>query len=191
MMMKKNSALISARVSSLILWLCAVFALLLLPVPAMAQTSIAVVNVQQLLSESKAAKSIQEQVQQHREKFLEELSKQEQTLRDMEKELVEDSKTMNPEDLAAKRQKFEEQFAETRQLVQKRKTELDIAVAKAMGELRDRLFQVVQNIASDKGYDLVISNQNVVVGTKSIDISEESMEALNEAVSKITLEMQE
>ena len=170
--------------------IAALFTLLLsVPMVAWAQTSVAVVDVKMLLSDSLAAQSIQKQVQEQRTQFLEELSKQEQTLRGMEKSLLEASKSLSSEQVAEKKGEFEKQFSETRQLVQKRKSELDQAVGKAMDQLRDQLFVVVQKIATDKGYDLVISRQNVVVGAKTIDITDESMKALNESISAINLQV--
>lgn len=156
-----------------------------------ADASVAVVDVQSLLSDSKAAKNIQKQIQGYREKFLEELSKRETELREMDKALMKEKDKLSSEELAKRRQAFEKQFAETGAMAQKKRKELDRATFNAVGQLKESLFQVVQDIASEQGYELVISRQNVVVGAKSIDISDEAMARLNKKVSKIKLELED
>jgi outer membrane protein len=167
-----------------------VFILVSFPVLAMAQTSIAVVDVQRLLTESEAAKSIQKQVQAKREKFLTVLSAQERELREMERELVEPKSDIPKERQAENKKAFEERFQQTRQMAQKARHDLDAATAKAMAQLRDAVYEVVGAIADERGYTLVLAKQNVVIGDKSIDISEESLNRLNKAVSDIKLEVE-
>ena len=140
------------------------------PVVAQAQTSVAIVDIQWILAESKAAKSIHKQVKKHRDTFLEELSKQEQGLREQEKKLIEERKTLSKEELAKKQKNFEKKFLETRKLAQEKKRTLDKALGNSMSKLRDYLYTVVGEIAEEKGYDLVISSQQVVLGAKSLNI---------------------
>ena len=168
-----------------------VFALFLLVTPSVsrAQTSIAVVDVQALMTESEAAKNVQKQIETQREQFLSELSKLEQDLRKSEKDLADQQSTLPKEDFAKKKQEFETKFLEARRLAQKRKKALDDASTKAMGKLREEILKIVGVIAEQKGYSLVLSRQNVVIGDKSMDISEEAMKELNKAISKITLEV--
>ncbi len=170
-----------------------IVALLLLsfsaPVQAQESTSIAVVDVQKLLTESKAAKDIQKQLKKYREKFMEHLSKEEQALKKTEKDLIEKKADMAPEDFAKERKAFEEKFLETRRFAQKQKRALDEATVKAMANLEAELYKAVQSIADDKGYDLIISRQNVVLGAKALDISEDAMSKLNDAISKIELDV--
>lgn len=163
--------------------------ILLFPLTSFAaETSIAYVDVQRLLTESDAAKHIQSQVQKRREKFLGELSKQEQDLNNERKE-IEEGAALPKEELAAKRKKFEEDFQEARKSAQKRKKDLDVALNKAVGRLRDEISKVVKSVAAEKGYTLVISQQAVLMGDESANISGEVMAKLNKTVSKIPLEM--
>lgn len=87
---------------------------------AKADVSIAVVDVQRLLTESEAALSIQKQVQAEREKLQNEFAGYEQKLRDSEKQLVETRGDMSPEEFSSKREEFQIELQETGSLVQKK-----------------------------------------------------------------------
>ncbi|MCF8496409.1 MAG: OmpH family outer membrane protein [Alphaproteobacteria bacterium] len=158
---------------------------------ARAETSFAIVDVQRALTESVAARNIQDQVKSYRAKFLEEISREEQSLREQEKKIADESASLSKEDLQKKKQDFETKFMETSRMAQNRKKNLDAALAKAMTQLRDKFFGIVQTLADEKGYTMVISRQAVVVTRASTDITEESMKRLDQAISKIPLEVSE
>ena len=162
---------------------------LVVPGLAKAETVIAIVDVRILLSESDAAKSIQKQIKKHRDKFVESLAKDEKELRKLEKNLIEKKDELSPDDFAKKRKEFEEKLLETRKEAQEQKRKLDEAAADASRKLRNEITDIVEDIAEDKGYNLVLSAQNVVIGAKEINITEEVMDALNDEVSKISLKL--
>ena len=166
----------------------ALFCLLVTPWPAMAQaTAIGVVDVQKLLSESDAALDIQRQIHENRNRFLEEVSTQEQTLRAMEKQLSEEHSTLPTEEFAKKKEAFEKQFVETRRLAQKRKKALDDAAAAAMASLTGHMNAAVKEVSAERGFTIVLSRQQVVMADDTIDISGDVLEKLNKAVSQIAL----
>lgn len=165
------------------------FSLLVLPVASVAasEVSIAVVDVQSLLTESKAAKSIQKKVQAEREKFLSDLTKEEDSLRALDKELAEQAGSLSAEELAGKRKDFEQKFLEARENAQKGKMELDQALLKTMARLKGKVVEVVREVAGEKGHNIVLTSQNVVFADQAIDITEESMARLNKAVLDMDL----
>lgn len=165
--------------------------LVLVPFGARAETSIAVVDVQTLLSQSEAAKSIEKQVDEFKEKFLSEVSGEEQALRDNEKTLTEQRGSLSKEEFASKAREFEEKLYKMRQTTQGKKRALDEAFSKANGEIRAKVYEIVQQIASEKGFNLVISKQNVIVGEQSIDLTAETMTRLNKALPSIVMDVKE
>ena len=175
--------------SLLLTLLAAFFVLTFAPQTAMAEQDIAIADIKKLLSESDAAKHIQTQVQKQRETFLQSVSKQEQDLKKTEKELIEKKATLSPEDFAKEKQEFEKKFIETRNEAQKQKVKLDKAAIKAVGELEEEIYKVIQGIADERELSLVLSKQSVVLGANSLDITAEAMKQLNKAISKIKLEL--
>lgn len=154
-----------------------------------AEASIAVVDVQLLLTESKAAKNIQEQVQKERDKLQAEFSGYETKLRESEKLLVENRDEMTPEEFTKKRDQFQASLQETGGIVQKKKRSLENAMAKATGKLRNEILKIVAAIAESNKYDIVLTRQNIVLVAKSYDITDQVMASVNEKVGQIPLEM--
>lgn len=152
---------------------------------------LAVVDVQKLMSESKAAQSIQGQIKTYREKFLGEMSKKEQTLRDAEKSLAGQRSTLSAEAFAEKKKAFEKQLLDAREYAQKKKRALDAAATQGLQKLESELVKVVKAIASEKNLQMVISKQSVVLGDNGLDISDDAMKRLNAAVSDIKLEVKD
>ncbi len=155
---------------------------------AMAEVSIAVVDVQNLMTESVAAKSIQKKVQARREALQGEFSGYEKTLRDNEKQLVDKRAEMSPEEFNKKREEFQRKLQETGGVVQKKRVALEKSVAKATHELREKILKIVAEISEAKKYNMVLSRQNIVIVEKSMDITQEVMTKLNETVKDIPLE---
>jgi len=159
-------------------------------VPVSAQKSaIAVVDVVRILTQSDAAKSIQAQREKLRTNFLAEISKTEQDLSQQEKILSDPAAQASPQDYAKKKRAYEEKLIAVRKMAQDKKRILEEASKKAMDSLRDQLYTVVQDIAHERGYSLVISNKDVIAGEKSLDITEETFRRLNEKVKNIALEL--
>lgn len=172
-------------------WLLAAFtaALFLGATPARAELSFVVVDVQRIMTESKAAVSIQEQVQGQREKLQSEFSGYEQKLRDNEKNLLEERGDMSAEEFKAKREEFQKNLQETGALVQNKKRNLEEALVKATAKLRGEVLKIVAGMADERDYDVVMSRQNIVLVSKTLDITEEVMVAIDGKIKKIPLEL--
>lgn len=166
---------------------CLVFAALFVnfSAPAFAETVIAVVDVDRILQESDAAKNLQKKRSDAREKFLSELSSKEQELRKQGEALFKKQKELSEEDFAKERKKYEADLLEVRKLAQTKKRAFEEASVDSLKQLRDGLTGVVQKMAAEKGYDLVISARDVIAGEKSLNITEEALKQMNDSVKEI------
>lgn len=158
--------------------------------PAGTVLHLAVVDVQELLSQSKAAKSLQTQLKGQRDKFQEEFSKYEKDLRDTEQSLTKERSTLKPDAFNKKREAFEEKLLETRKLAQARKRALDEGFSTAVGSLRDEMVKIVAGVAEEKNFDLVISRQNVVIVDKSLDITKDVLTKLDKDMPDVQLKVE-
>lgn len=177
--------LMKAVIATAILLIC----MQAVPSRAVEPTTVAVVDVQKLLKDSKAGVNIQQQLETHKTKFLAEIAQQEQKLRDDEKALSEQRSALAPEEFAKKAKAFESELTESRRLAQERKKALEDAASKSMGTLRDEILKIVQQISDERGYSLVINRQNVIISSKGMDITDETLARLDKAISQIALEI--
>lgn len=150
--------------------------------------SIAIVDIQLLITQSKAGKNIQDQLEKQKSDFLAGISKEEQKLRDNEKALSDQRASLSAEDFAKKAKEFEANLADSRRQAQDHKKDLEESATKALLKLKDEINKVVKAISAEKKYDIVLNSQNVVVGNKSIDITDEALANLDKNISQIPLE---
>lgn len=162
----------------------------LMPLAARAETKVAVINIQEIMAESSAAKSIHEQLGEHRKAFQEEFSRYERTLAEEEKRLAEERSAMNPEEFAKRRQEFENKVLETRKLVQKRQRSLEEAAGKALNKIREEVLEIVSALADQEQYDLVITRQNIILAQKEMDVTEQVMVQLNQSLKEVPLQVE-
>ncbi len=161
-----------------------------LPSLSYAETNIAVVDVQRLLNESKAAKSIQKQLNTHKESFQSEFSVREKKLRETELKLSEGREKLSVEAFGKQKTAFEENLMETRQLAQKRRRELETAANEALISLRQEIVKIVADMADKEKYDLIMTKQNIILAAKAMDVTDVVMKKLNSKITKIDLKIQ-
>ncbi len=159
------------------------------PTAANAELTIAVVDVDYVMSQSSAAKSIKKQVEKKHKTFMDKVKEEEQKLIADQKKIEAERKDISREELIKKAQEFEKKRFEARKSIQEKKSKLDNAYNEAMNKLTKVIYEVCQTIADEKNIDLVITRQNIIVGNMSLDITKEVAEKMNEKLPKVTLKV--
>ncbi len=152
--------------------------------------SMAVIDVQALLSQSEAAKSIQFQINTEREQFQKEVTEKEKKLKEQEKALIASNGKVSEAEFNKNKATFEKDVTDARQKIQKKKHSLEDAAGKSIEQLRNEITKIVAGLSDEKKYDIVITRQNVVLAVKSLDITADVMERLNDKVKKIDLKVE-
>jgi Skp family chaperone for outer membrane proteins len=170
--------------------------LLLLSGPALAADvgdnkplKIAVIDLQAVLADSKAGKSIQAQLEKLRKDFQEEFQKQEEKLRTEDQELSKQREKMAAEDFTKKRREFEGKVAAMQRDAQEKRRQLEQAVGRATGELQGKVFQVVGKIAEDRNINLVLSRTQVFLAQKSFDITIDTIKNLDAQITSVPVSL--
>lgn len=175
-----------------IIQMLAVAAFLLVFVPVnthAAELSLAVVDIEKILNDSKASKSVQAQVEEKRKTFLAEVEAADKKLRDEQAAIEAKRETFTPEELAAKGKEFSESRMAARNKIQETKSKLDAAYAETMNKLTKTIYEVCQKIADERKIDLIITRQNIIVGSMSLDITKDVLDQLNATLPKLSLEV--
>jgi outer membrane protein len=154
-----------------------------------APPTIALVDVQRILNESKASQSLQKQIQAKRESFQKELADKEKKLKDTEKSLISDKEKLSAEEFAKKRKAYEESIAEARKLFQQRRNSLEQGVGKGMEELKRNIAEAAAKVADEKKYDIVLTRDSVLLAEKSLDITADVLKNLDAKLPDLKLEV--
>lgn len=152
--------------------------------------SIALVDVEKILAESKAAQSLQKQIQGKKESFQKEFAAKEKELKTTETSLLSEKEKLSAEEFGKKRKAYEEKILETRKLFQKRRNSLDQGLEKAMQELRRNIVESAAKVADAKGYDIVLTRDSVLIAEKSLDITADVLKELDAKVTDIKLKVE-
>ena len=148
---------------------------------------VAVVDVQFILQEAAASKSIQKQLEAQRETYQNEISKQEEKLRAAEQELNRERSNLSADAFGQKRREFEQQVADVQRTVQARKRVLDQAFNESMSKVRDTVLQIVTEVAGEQKATLVLAKQQVVLAEKSLDLTPAVLDRVNTKLPMVTV----
>lgn len=149
--------------------------------------TIAVIDMQRIMQESKAVQSIQQQINQQRSQYQSELSNKEKELREADEALARQRTILSSEAFKKKRQELEQRIGELQRDIRTRKKELDQNYGEAMEKVQNRLIQIVQEIASDRNVDLVLNKATLVLVRPQMEITDIALKRLNRQLSSVNV----
>jgi outer membrane protein len=153
--------------------------------------SVAVLDLQQLLKTSKGAQNIESQLVTIRKEFQSVVEKEEKTLREAEKAIVDQKGKLSEADFKKKAQEFQTKVAASQKKIQERKNKLDKALGVAVGKLRDQIVKVASDISTKKGFDVVVARSSVViVPNKDLDITQQVLERVDADLPEIKVSVE-
>jgi outer membrane protein len=151
------------------------------------QTIAAVVDFQKIMADSKAARSINDQIDARRQTYLDELSREEQRLYEVDKQLARQRALLAPEAFAEQRRTFEAEVQSAQRLSQERRRQLEAARTEALGEVRKAVVEVVDELAKNRGFNLVLPSSAVLLFAPDLDLTEQVMTRLDARLPSVAV----
>lgn len=151
--------------------------------------TIIVIDFQEVLRNSAAAKSIQQQLERTRAAYQEDINKKEKDLRTAEQDLAQQRAVLAPEAFQQRRRDFETRVADVQRDVSGKKRQLDQAFEENIGKVREQLIVIVDQLAKETKANLVISKAAVVIVEKKFDLTGEALARLDKKVASVKLVM--
>lgn len=164
--------------------LCAL-SLTALPVDAHAEGKIAVLNIQEIMRESLAAKSVKGTLENQQKSFQSEMVKKEQDLQKKEKDLAQQKSVLSPEEFEKRVKDFRLQATSAQKEVQTKKAKLDKAFADALGEIQKAVVDIVGEQAKAKQLEAVFPTSQLLFAAPSLDITADVLAQLNKRLPKV------
>jgi len=153
--------------------------------------AVAIIDVQKVLRESVAAKSLTGKIEVERNKYQKELRAQEDTLRTADQELARQRTILSTEAYAQKRGDLERQVATLQRQARERKKSLNQRFGQGISQIQNELATVAKEIAEERGLDLILSRASVVLVKPRFDISDEALKRLNARLKTVALPAQQ
>jgi Skp family chaperone for outer membrane proteins len=155
------------------------FACAALPASAQGLPGVAVVDIQRVMRESAAAKSIQGQIEKLRASYQKEITKQENDLRNAEQELNRQRTLVSPDAFNERRRQFEQKVGSLQRDVQNRKRELDKSFSTAMRTVEKSLREIIEQLVTERRLNLVLIKSQTIYNAPEFEMTDEVMKRLN------------
>lgn len=170
--------------------IAALFAFLV--TPAFAAESVpqtfGVVDMNKIMQTTDAAKDVFAQLEAKRKEYQAQITKEEDTLRAAEQSLLAQKDKMSKEELEKKRREFDGKVLDGQKLVQDRKRILDQAFNSSMNKLRTEAASVVAEVAKERNYSAVLTQDAVMLSIPALDMTDVVTERMNARLKTLKVE---
>lgn len=153
--------------------------------------SIAVIDVQLIIRESTAMKAVREEVAGLREKFRAEVAQEEGRFREERAKLIRQRGVLTPQAFGRRRNQLVSKFAAVQRSLQAKSRGLEAASAATLREFQKSLFSVVEELAKERGYTLVLSRSRVPYTHPTYLATDDVLKRLNAKLPILKLQVAE
>lgn len=145
----------------------------------------AVIDVQAILRNATAVKSVRTQIDKYRVSFQGEIEKEEKEIVTANEELGRQRAILAPEAYNDERRKFEGRVVDAQRLVQQRKQSLNEVLNQAMGEVQKVLNDVITELAKEHNFTLLFRKDQTILVTRELEITQVVLERLNQKLPDV------
>ena len=156
---------------------------------AYSQSKIAIIDVIQLLRDSKAAVSMKDQLNTTAKKYTEADKKKQKEIQKQEEELLRQKSTLTPEAFSDRKNAFEKIVIEFNKSSQTKRKALSKAEKDAVSQIEDEVEKIVKKIIETDKITAVFRKSSVILSDNSIDITQKVVEELNKKLSSVTVKV--
>jgi Skp family chaperone for outer membrane proteins len=159
------------------------------PPPPLPPPSILIVDMQQILQESKAAKEVQGVLNKQYGAYSKEVAQQEDELRKGGAELERQRTVLNAEVYNSRASELQQRYDELSKSVQARRQALQQSLNEAMGKVRSAALEVVADILKERKANLALEKQAVVYEAEGMDVTAEAIARLDKKLPSVPVNL--
>jgi outer membrane protein len=148
---------------------------------------IVMVDMQQLVYNSKAGKGVQGQMDKQRQAFSKEVAQQEDDLQKARAELERQRTTLAPDQFESKGRQFQQRLQELDRNVQAKQKAWQAVYNEAMNKVEESALQVVAEIAAEHQANMVIQKAAVIFGKDGFDITADAVQRLDQRLPAVAV----
>ncbi len=155
-----------------------------------AADTIAYVNIQEIMRDSTAAKSVKDQLENKQKSFQSEMAKKEEELQKEDQSLGKQRSVLAPEAFEKKVKEFKAKATAAQKDAQAKRDELYKASSSSLNEIQKAVFEIVSKMSKDKGYSAVLPASELLYADPKLDITKDVLTKLNGALPKVTVKFE-
>jgi outer membrane protein len=155
-----------------------------LPPPA-----VVVVDMTQIMRDSKAAKDIQAQVQKEMDSYSREVSLKENDLKVLQDDLERQRTVLAPEVFSARSQEYQQRYSALDREVQVKRQEMQQSYSDAMTKVEGVALQIVADVAKERKANMVVAKAALLYMDDGLDVTAEVTKRLDDKVPTMTVNL--
>ena len=151
------------------------------------EQKIVYLNVDKIMQQSIAGKSIKKQLENLYNKNLEKFKKNDEILRNKEKKLIAQKNILNQEDFQKELSSLRKEIINFQKEQVKARENINKLRIGATNKLILKLSPILQDYAKKNSISLILQKKNIVMGKKEIEITDEILEITNKEIKNIKI----
>jgi outer membrane protein len=156
--------------------------------PPLTPPTVAVVDMQRVLVESAAGKSIQSQLDTERRKIRDQITRMQDELKSQQNQFIRTRSVMAPEAANEQQQQLQRKEADAQRTLQERQEAFQKGESDAVNVVGDNMRGIVQQIAAERHLGMVLRKEVVIsMADKNMDITDDVVQRLNTKLPSVTV----
>ena len=151
------------------------------------EQKIVYLNVDKIMQQSIAGKSIKNQLEKLHKKNLEKFKKNDEILKNKEKKIIAQKNILNQEDFQKEIRSLRTEIINFQKEQVKARDDINKLRIGATNKLITKLSPILEEYAKKNSISLILQKKNIVMGKKEIEITNEILEITNKEIKDIKL----
>ena len=153
-------------------------------------SDIGVLDLEQIIKDSKAMRDIQTKVNKKQDDYQKEITKKQNDL-EAEQKVIEGKKNvLSKEGFEKEIQKFEKKVDELKNYVDRKQNSLKKASIESMSKVNEIVKEIVDDIAKDRGFKIIVSASQTIYFNDTLDVTEEVLTKLDKKITKVDVKFE-
>ena len=154
-------------------------------------TSIGIIDINKVLTESKAAVDAAKQIEKIQKKSEEESKKEDELLINEREKLIEQQTVMAPEAFEVKVADFEKKVQSYQIERQEKLRKLDQMVQKARAQILEEVKPIIKDYSDELGITVILEKNAVIMSADDMDMTDQVIKILNKNLPEIKVKLED
>ncbi len=148
-------------------------------------TSIGVIDINKILSESDAAITAAEQIEEIAIEIENEIKLSDDEIIKEQNSLIESQSIMAPEAFESKRNEYENKVQKYNNERQSKLMKIDELIALSRNEILSAMKPILEEVSNEKGITIILEKASIMLNAEKMDITNEVLKKLNKSLPTI------
>ena len=165
-----------------------IFLFILIALPGFSSEKIVYLDVEKIMKDSLAGKSIIAQLKKKRESSISKFKKREKDILEKEKKLISQKNILSKEDFEKKLKDLRNDISNYQKDRNKSSNEIKKSRVNASTKLISKLTPILEEYSKKNSIRIIVQKKNIVMGKKEDDITKDILELINQKVKSIKID---